>query len=113
PDHQTNATPSPEECGFLIRHAAICRKLGRTNEAAADLRSLGLPARDPAAGLQLVDLSAFYSAGFNADWDSEPFGGNDLASLPTGVQVLAGTRFDVRGLVQLCSSNLMSLYPDA
>jgi hypothetical protein len=48
----------------------------------------------------LIDLSAFYNASLSAPWHPGP-AGNHLAELPRGIQTFAGTRFDVRGLVQV------------
>ena len=57
------------------------------------------PARNPAAPAELIDLSNFYNAALSESWH----GGADnyLAELPRGIQTLAGTRFDVRGLIQV------------
>ena len=57
------------------------------------------PARDPATPAELIDLSNFYNASLSESWH----GGADnyLAELPRGIQTLAGTRFDVRGLIQV------------
>lgn len=63
------------------------------------------PDRDPAAPPELIDLSAFYNASLTLPWHPGPRG-NHLASLPRGIQTLAGIRFDVRGLVQVMSSPL-------
>jgi WD40 repeat protein/tetratricopeptide (TPR) repeat protein len=58
------------------------------------------PPRNPAAGGDLLDLTAFYNASLKRNWHGdEP--GNNLASLGTGVQTLAGTDFDVRALIQV------------
>jgi hypothetical protein len=47
----------------------------------------------------LIDLSAYYNAALDENW-SDPFSrDNHLGELPTGLQTMAGTLFDVRGLV--------------
>jgi tetratricopeptide (TPR) repeat protein len=84
----------------LVKHAAVCRNLQRWNEAAADLRLLGVPAREPGADARLIDLSAFYNASLRGNWCGDQTE-DDLAALPTGIQLLAGTKFDIRGVVQL------------
>jgi serine/threonine protein kinase/tetratricopeptide (TPR) repeat protein len=98
---ETNTQLGSVRCRALLKHAAFCRKLEHWNEAGAALRQLGIAARDPGAGAQLVDLSAFYNAGFKGNWHGPTGTGHDLAGLPTGIQVFAGTRFDVRGLIHL------------
>ena len=57
------------------------------------------PTRDPATPAELIDLSNFYNASLSESWHV----GADyhLAELPRGIQTLAGTRFDVRGLIQV------------
>ncbi len=56
--------------------------------------------RDPSTPPELIDLSDYYNASLAVCWHlSDP--GNDLSELPRGVQMFAGTRFDVRGLVQV------------
>ncbi len=59
------------------------------------------PARDPQAKPGLIDLSAYYNAALTDSWHGNSK--NDLSSLPTGVQNLAGVDYDVRGIVQLGS----------
>jgi hypothetical protein len=66
-----------------------------------------IPPRDPAAKPQLIDLSPWYNAGLTATWHGQD-PGNDLSSLPSGLQTFDGTPFDVRGLIQLRASFLGS-----
>jgi hypothetical protein len=62
------------------------------------------PARDTNATPRLLDLTPFYNARLTDTWHGEPnAAGNDLASLPTGVQNIGGVEYDVRGVVQLGS----------
>lgn len=56
--------------------------------------------RDPAAKPQHIDLTKHYNASLSNVWHST-YAGNDLASVPTGLQSFDGTDFDVRGLIQL------------
>jgi hypothetical protein len=58
-------------------------------------RALLIPARDPAAPAQLLDLSRAYTHSF----DLLPR--REFDKLPRGRQNLGGTDFDVRGLVKL------------
>jgi hypothetical protein len=58
-----------------------------------------IPPRDPATPANLVDLSDVYTHSFDLlSWQ-------DFADLPPGFQMLAGTRFDLRGLVRLESAD--------
>jgi hypothetical protein len=59
-----------------------------------------IPARNPKAKPELVDLSLFYNASLEGNWHPGPEG-HDLSELPKGLQTLAGTEFDVRGLIQV------------
>jgi hypothetical protein len=59
------------------------------------------PPRDPQAKPGLIDLTAYYNAALTESWQGNEK--NDLASLPTGVQNLAGVDYDVRGIVQVGS----------
>jgi outer membrane lipoprotein-sorting protein len=74
-----------------------------------------IPPRPPQSPLELIDLSGYYNAPLTEPWHSRRIG-NDLSALPRGLQTLAGTAFDVRGIVQLAGrgeSYLSSLYPKA
>jgi hypothetical protein len=65
--------------------------------------TLTFPRRSPDTKQALLDLTPYYNAMLTESWH----GGskNDLASLPTGEQTLAGTQFDVRGIIQLASKS--------
>ncbi len=65
-----------------------------------------IPARDPRATLNQLDLAAHYNVLLGEHW----FGpeGNDLTSLPRGLHKLGDVEFDVRGLVQLASPEIRS-----
>lgn len=65
------------------------------------------PPRDPAAPLQLIDLSAYYNASLTVPWPPE-MPDNHLGELPRGVQTLAGTPFDVRGVIQVAGRPLLT-----
>lgn len=71
--------------------------------------------RNPQARPELIDLSKHYNAPLTESWHSNR-PGNNLALLPRGLQTLAGSEFDVRGIVQLAglaTDYLKSLYPEA
>jgi len=54
----------------------------------------------------LLDLTRFYNASLRDNWHDGIAG--SLASLPTGIQEFKGVRFDVRGIVQIAGSELIS-----
>lgn len=60
-----------------------------------------IPPRSPEARPNLIDLSGHYNAALTESWHDRDRAGNDLAALASGVRTLAGTQFDVRGLIQL------------
>ncbi len=62
------------------------------------------PPRDPATPPNLINLSAYYNAALTESWHGRKQK-NDLSSLPTGVQTLAGVEYDIRGIVQLGSKS--------
>jgi hypothetical protein len=64
----------------------------------------GIPARDPASTPRQIDLGRFYNALLTDNWHAR-LAGNDLAELPRGLQTLDGTRFEIRGVVQLASGS--------
>jgi hypothetical protein len=65
--------------------------------------ALHFPSRDPDARKQLLDLSGFYNGMLTESWHGNR--GNDLRSLPSGVQTLSGVDFDIRGVVQLANKS--------
>jgi len=64
-----------------------------------------IPDRDPGTSPSLVDLSAHYTAPLDNDWLVSR--SVNLNTLPKGLQTLAGTLFDVRGILQLASTELL------
>jgi hypothetical protein len=92
---------SPERKLALLNRARVFKRLNRLPEAAADTcAAYGIPNRQEADNPHLIDLSAFYNAGFKGNWHADREN-NDLSELPTGIQKFAAITFDVRGLVQL------------
>jgi hypothetical protein len=86
------------------------RLFGSDTAAAAVLKAhTDIPPRDPKAPLNLIDLSRYYNAALTEGWHktgpNEPTA-NDLSNLPRGLQKIAGTQFDLRGLIQLGSRKL-------
>ncbi len=90
---------------------------GNRATRSADRTVLGrqIPPRDPRTARELLDLTAYYNAALTNSWEiasGEDTTGKDLDALPPGVQTLAGTPFDVRGILQLNSSRLApGVYP--
>jgi len=64
------------------------------------------PSRSTAATAAQLDLTAHYNARLDEDWHLTGNPLSSLGTLPAGLVDLNGTRFDVRGLVQLASSGL-------
>lgn len=63
------------------------------------------PTRDPQATTNQIDLSRFYNVSLHEPWHSNR-PGNDLGELPAGLTKLDGTRFDIRGIVQVSGPQL-------
>jgi hypothetical protein len=86
----------------------------QTYQAPAIIR---IPPRDPQAPSSLIDLTDYYNAGLNEGWHRVGNSQNpesDLSWLPKGIQSLAGTDFDVRGVVQLAGRMLNTRrFPEA
>jgi hypothetical protein len=82
-----------------LKAARIFAASSNPNGAAAP--AVAYPLRDPQAKPGLINLSAYYNAALTESWHGNA--DNDLASLPTGVQELAGVEYDVRGIIQLGS----------
>lgn len=60
-----------------------------------------IPPRDPRASPNLVDLTPYYNAALGENWMDPRDNRDHLGELPTGLQRLAGTEFDIRGLIQV------------
>jgi hypothetical protein len=60
---------------------------------------LNIPPRDTNADNKQIDLTNFYNGDFTKNWHSFWEKGNDLRELPTGLQTMADTLFDVRGVI--------------
>lgn len=63
--------------------------------------STAIAPRDSNASGNLVNLSDYYNASVNESWHAGGLAGNDLSSIPQGIQELGGVNFDIRGIVQL------------
>lgn len=110
-----------------VKAQADGSRIGSTGSGRASARSTGpvtrailakqIRPRDPQADKNLIDLSNYYNALLTNSWElasGEETIRKDLSELPQGLQTLAGTRFDVRGIVQLHSPRLaQGAYPQA
>lgn len=65
-----------------------------------------IPDRDSRASPRVVDLSGYYTAPLDDDWLVSA--DVNLRTLPKGIRTFAGVQFDVRGIVQLASTELLS-----
>lgn len=63
-----------------------------------------IPPRPANAASETVDLSNHFNASLSSNWHGDQ-ADNDLSELPTGIHLLRGTWFDLRGLIQLDSGN--------
>jgi hypothetical protein len=80
-----------------------------------DIR-VSIPPRSAETPARCVDLSSHYNAGLDDDWHNRRDQGNNLGFLPKGLQTIGGVPFDVRGIIQLSSTNLQQYearYPSA
>ena len=66
-----------------------------------------IPPRSSEATPDQVDLSSFYGASLDDDWFHHS--SHDLHDVPRGIQMLADTQFDVRGLVVLGGSRSLEI----
>ena len=81
-------------------------------EEAEDLFRKSLPVRPAEATAEMLDLTPGYNAHFDEPWRiaaSGIFHDASFASFPAGVGTFAGVSFDARGILQLKSTELMSL----
>jgi tetratricopeptide (TPR) repeat protein len=97
----------------LLRRSRLLRRLDRLGESQADLlRAKNIPARDPQAHPNLIDLTSRYNAALTENWLAPcydvlkggirfPRASSDLSELPQGIMTLADVPFDVRGLIQV------------
>ena len=60
-----------------------------------------IPSRVRGTDKSMVDLSKYYNAALNETWHKGGMSNNTLKDLPRSIQVLDGTSFDIRGIIQL------------
>ena len=61
----------------------------------------GAPPRAAEAASNMVNLTSQYNGALEDTWQKGGLENNNLAALPKGIQEFGGTKFDVRGLIQL------------
>jgi serine/threonine protein kinase/Flp pilus assembly protein TadD len=90
--------------GALLSRSVLLMRMNRLAEAATDRsKAFDIFARDPRANANPVDLSLFYNGGLKENTHGD-VPENNLAALPTGIQTLGGTKFDIQGLIQVSRS---------
>ena len=82
-------------------------KINRELKQGKSRWSVFLP-RPPWAKPEMLDLGSFYTRALGEPVSKER-GAATFRSLPSGVQVLGGTGFDVRGVIQLSSTNSVTI----
>ncbi len=93
-------------CNLVVACGAMNRP--RSSSGAREFAGTPRPAKAPAIeprdipARNLIDLSHFFNTSLDEDIHHKP--GNDLRSLPRGVNIFAGVPFDVRGMIQLSGS---------
>jgi WD40 repeat protein len=96
----------------LRERAGVYRQLGQQVEAERDFMAFHeIPSRPADCPPQLFDLTHCYNAGLAEDWHNAADVGNNLGSLPAGLQDFGGVRWDVRGIVQLDSVEIAKTAP--
>jgi hypothetical protein len=97
----------------LFLRQRLLVQLGRLAEAESNLHRIeSIPVRTADTPGQLIDLSLFYNAALDEDWHGAQWPGNNLAQLPHGYATLERVPFDVRGIIQLSSSELDHSTPE-
>jgi len=91
-------------------HLLTVANLFRVPAPERPLTSKDFPPRDPKATPRLLDLTAYYNGVLTNGWQG--FAGNDLGSLPTGIQRFDGIEFDIRGVIQLNGAELPTVFTD-
>jgi len=87
----------------LTAESLFPRELGGEGAAKKAPPKLNFARRDRNATANQINLIKYYNAMFTQSWHGGT--NNDLASLPIGLQTMAGVVFDVRGIVQLGSKS--------
>jgi hypothetical protein len=101
----------PEIVKLGIDHHELIPEALFEEEIRTGMRSLDFPTRDPSCGVVQLDLGRHYNARLTVSWHpGTP--GNDLSALPRGFVRLGEVRYDVRGVIQLKGTRLLSPFPE-
>ncbi len=82
----------------LTARALFANESGAGPAESSPASARKFPARDPRARKQLLDLAKVYDAALTESWHG---GEDNQLTVPTGLQNLGGTEWDIRGIVQL------------
>lgn len=95
-----------------VEHFQLTSLLARrTNPLFSDeLLERLIPPRSRQAKPGMIDLTKYYNAPLVASWHAGL--GNDLSTLPAGIQKFVGVEFDIRGLIQLSGGEVGVRYPE-
>jgi hypothetical protein len=90
----------------LLSRSALLRRMNRATDAQADwLRASRIPARNPRAKANLIDLSPWYNTALAENWHTGE-AGHSVTNLPPGIRSFQGIDFDVRGAIHLSGIQL-------
>lgn len=78
----------------------------RARPSLAGPAGLDIPERDSKTPDDALDLSSYYNESLDDGWENRLIPGNNLSSLPHGLQRLGGVAFDVRGVIRLYGLNM-------
>ncbi len=99
----TNQIHSSLRAAMLLdRRRVLSRLVGPAQAQAQFLAAKGIPSRSPQAPGGSIDLSPYYNRLLNEDRHGQP--GGFPTTLPSSLQSLDGTTFDVRGVIELAAS---------
>lgn len=92
----------------LSDNVAVSAQTERPAQPPRPKPALEFPPRPEGATPHLVDLSAFYNQRLDVrSWYDENEFDQSLSTLPRGLQTLGGVQFDIRGMVQLSSLEMV------
>jgi hypothetical protein len=101
----------PEIVKLGIDHHELIPEALFEAEIRGAMRSLEFPSRDPSCGPLQLDLTGHYNARLTVSWHpGTP--GNDLSTLPNGRARLGEVHYDLRGVIQLKGTRLLSPFPE-
>jgi hypothetical protein len=99
---------------YRSNRCELLKRMGRWPDASVDnLIVHGIPARDPRAKVELLDLSAFYNVNLSNEWRL----GYNLwypgITVTPGLHRFGGADFDVRGVIQVAiTDGQKTLFPN-